>query len=143
MVGQDEDYFTEANFNRMGEENSWIPLFLRAVLANSIQPTTSNWVKWETLFNMWRTQLLEDENFSDTQDYLRNSPSLRKWLACSLKQDPPDKPWEYSAESRITEIERITSKARRAVTNAIQTWRTGSKPTMEKSLGILEPKWRP
>ena len=63
--------------------------------------------------------MLEDDNFTDTNEYLRNSPSLKKWVACSLKQDPPDKPWEYSAESSVTEIERVISKARRAVTNAI------------------------
>ena len=40
-------------------------------------------------------------------------------MGCKLKEDVPGSPWEYTVELRITAIERVVTKARRAVTMLI------------------------
>ena len=111
MSGQEGNYYLESYFGRMGEETTIVTQFLRAVFESSVKSRTSNWVGLEMLYNTWRTKVLESGDFVDTNEYLKNSPSLRKFVANSLKPGPPDKnradlTWEYSPKSRVTEIVR-------------------------------------
>ena len=63
-------------------------------------------------------------NFVDSNEYLKNSPSLKRFVSNSMKPEPPDMnspdlTWEYTPESLVTEIVRVVGKARRAMTNPI------------------------
>ena len=64
------------------------------------------------------------EDLVDPGDLLRSSDMLKNFVGRNPKMEPPDRenpdiPWEYSCESRVTEMLRAVTLARRNLTNTV------------------------
>ena len=70
MLGQEGNYYLKSYFGRMGEENTIVTQFWQAVLENSLNLTTSNWVGVDQLFNIWRSRVMKSGDFVDSNEYL-------------------------------------------------------------------------
>ena len=78
----------------------------------------------------------------DPGDLLRSSDTLKKFVGRSPKTEPldrenPDIPWEYNCKSRVTEILRAVTIARRNLTNTVNDIKSRLKLYQGETIGNI------
>ena len=109
----------------------------------SITNNSGNWVSWGSLFDLWKVTVEGSEGHVDRQDHLKNSDSLKKMVGKNPMPEPPERdrpnlPWEYSTESRVTEILRAVTLDRRHITNAVNDMESHLKMYSNENIGNIE-----
>ena len=82
------------------------------------------------------------EDLVDPGDLLKSSDTLKKFVGGNPKTEPldrenPDIPWEYSCKSRVTEMLRVVTLARRNLTNTVNDIESRLKLYQSENIGNI------